>query len=91
MLDILQEKGAVNTVFLTTFTYGRGLSGRQIAGQPYPDHGKQEPTPPFIMAATTPRPTRSFTRIPRSIRHAPRTTATWTLLPPSCLPRANAA
>jgi hypothetical protein len=41
-LDIFQEKGAVNTVFLTTFTYGRGLSGRQIAGQPYPDHGKAE-------------------------------------------------
>ena len=42
VLDIFQEKGAVNTVFLTTFTYGRGLSGRQIEGHPYPDHGKQE-------------------------------------------------
>ena len=42
VLDILQERGAVNTVFLTTFTYGRGLAGRQIPGQPFPDHGAQE-------------------------------------------------
>ena len=42
VLDFLQTKGAVNTLFLTTFTYGRGLSGRQIPGQPFPDHGKQE-------------------------------------------------
>jgi hypothetical protein len=42
VLDILQERGAVNTIFLTTFTYGRGLAGRQIPGQPFPDHGKQE-------------------------------------------------
>jgi hypothetical protein len=42
VLDILQERGAVNTVFLTTFTYGRGLAGRQIPGQPFPDHGKPE-------------------------------------------------
>ena len=42
VLDILQGRGAVNTVFLTTFTYGRGLAGRQIPGQPFPDHGKQE-------------------------------------------------
>ena len=42
VLDILQSKGAVNTVFLTTFTYGRGLAGRQIPGQPFPDHGRQE-------------------------------------------------
>jgi hypothetical protein len=42
VLDLLQERGAVNTVFLTTFTYGRGLAGRQIPGQPFPDHGPQE-------------------------------------------------
>jgi hypothetical protein len=41
-LDILQQKGAVNTICLTTFTYGRGLAGRQIPGQPFPDHGSQE-------------------------------------------------
>ena len=29
LLDILQEKGAINTIFLTTFTHGQGLAGRQ--------------------------------------------------------------
>lgn len=41
-LDILKDRGAINTIFLTTFTYGRGLAGRQILGQPFPDHGSQE-------------------------------------------------
>ena len=42
VLDIFQNRAAVNTIFLTTFTYGRGLAGRQIPGQPFPDHGKQD-------------------------------------------------
>src|SRR3989441_4925261 len=42
VLDLLKQRGEVNTVFLTTFTYGRGLGGRQVPGQPFPDHGKQE-------------------------------------------------
>ncbi len=42
VLDLLQERGAVDTIYLTTFTYGRGLAGRQIPGQPFPDHGVQE-------------------------------------------------
>jgi hypothetical protein len=42
VLDILQERGGVNTLFLATFTYGRGIAGRQVPGQPLPDHGKQE-------------------------------------------------
>src|SRR3989441_68408 len=42
VLDLLKQRGAVNTVFLTTFTCGRGLGGRQVPGQPFPDHGKQE-------------------------------------------------
>jgi hypothetical protein len=41
VLDILQERGHVNTIYLATFTYGRGIAGRQIPGQPLPDHGKQ--------------------------------------------------
>src|SRR5438477_86755 len=28
VLDIFQERGAINTIFLTTFTYGRGFSGQ---------------------------------------------------------------
>ena len=42
VLDILQERGVVNTLFLAAFTYGRGIAGRQVPGQPLPDHGKQE-------------------------------------------------
>jgi len=42
VLDLLQERGAVDTIYLTTFTYGRGLAGRQVPGQPFPDHGRQE-------------------------------------------------
>ncbi len=42
VLDALREMAAVNTIFLATFTYGRGIAGRQLPGQPLPDHGKQE-------------------------------------------------
>src|SRR6185312_6725205 len=42
VLDILQSKGGVNTLFIAAFTYGRGIAGRQVPGQPLPDHGKQQ-------------------------------------------------
>jgi hypothetical protein len=42
VLDVLQERGAVNALFLATFTYGRGIGGRQVPNRPLPDHGKQE-------------------------------------------------
>jgi hypothetical protein len=42
VLDVLQQRACVNTLFLAVFTYGRGIAGRQIPGQPLPDHGKQE-------------------------------------------------
>jgi len=42
VLDNLQERACVNTLFLAVFTYGRGIAGRQIPGQPLPDHGRQE-------------------------------------------------
>ena len=32
----------MNTICLATFTHGRGLAGRQVPGQPFPDHGPQE-------------------------------------------------
>src|SRR5215467_3275064 len=41
-LDTLQERAAVNLLMPTVFTYGRGLAGRQVPGQPLPDHGVQE-------------------------------------------------
>ncbi len=42
VLDLLRERGAIDTIYLTTFTYGRGLAGRQIPGHPFPDHGARE-------------------------------------------------
>lgn len=42
VLDILQEKGQVNTLFISVFTYSGGAGGRQIPGFPYPGHGKKE-------------------------------------------------
>jgi len=38
-LDILQEKGAINTLYIGTFSYDRGIVGRQIPGGKFPDHG----------------------------------------------------
>jgi hypothetical protein len=40
VLDEFQREG-INTLFLATFTYGRGIAGRQVPGQPLPDHGRQ--------------------------------------------------
>lgn len=42
VLDILQERGGVNALFLATPTWTRGTGGRQIPGHPLPDHGVQE-------------------------------------------------
>jgi hypothetical protein len=42
VLDTFQQDAYVNTLFIATFTYGRGIAGRQVPGQPLPDHGKQQ-------------------------------------------------
>jgi len=42
VLDTFQRDAEVNTLFIATFTYGRGIAGRQVPGQPLPDHGKQQ-------------------------------------------------
>jgi hypothetical protein len=42
VLDVLQERGRVNALFLATPTWTRGTGGRQIPGHPLPDHGAQE-------------------------------------------------
>ena len=42
MLETLAEASRINTLFLATFTYGRGIGGRQPRGNALPDHGKQE-------------------------------------------------
>ena len=62
VLDILQEQGAVDTIFLTTFTYGRGLAGRQIPGYPFPDHGAQESDAEFFHGGNYATPHAEFYR-----------------------------
>jgi hypothetical protein len=42
VLDILQQRARINVLMLAVFTYGRGIAGRQVPGQPLPDHGVQE-------------------------------------------------
>jgi hypothetical protein len=42
VLDGLREMASINTLFVASFTYGRGIAGRQLSNQPLPDHGKQE-------------------------------------------------
>src|SRR5213595_1698067 len=42
VLDGFQEMAGINTLFLATFTYGRGIGGRQLRGSALPDHGRQE-------------------------------------------------
>jgi len=42
VLDALQEMAAIDTLFVASFTYGRGIAGRQLPNQPLPDHGRQE-------------------------------------------------
>src|SRR3989440_899535 len=42
VLDRFQRDANINALFIATFTYGRGIAGRQVPGQPLPDHGKQE-------------------------------------------------
>ena len=42
VLDRFQNDAGINTLFIAAFSYGRGIAGRQVPGQPLPDHGKQE-------------------------------------------------
>jgi hypothetical protein len=62
VLDILQERGAIDTIYLTTFTYGRGLAGRQIPGYPFPDHGAQESDEKFFHGGNYATPHAKFYR-----------------------------
>ena len=47
VLDRFQGDANINALFVAGFTYGRGIAGRQVPGQPLPDHGKQEYDPEF--------------------------------------------
>lgn len=41
VLDIVQERAHVNTLFLPVLAFNDGLAGRQLKGFALPDHGKQ--------------------------------------------------
>ena len=62
VLEVFQAQGAVNTILLAAFTYGRGLAGRQIPGQPFPDHGAQESDAPFFHGGNYALPRPEFYR-----------------------------
>jgi hypothetical protein len=42
VLDILEQRAAVNTIFPAVFSYSSGTAGRQLRGHPFPGHGKQD-------------------------------------------------
>lgn len=42
VLDIFQRDAEINTLCIATFSYGRGIAGREIPGQPLPDHGSRQ-------------------------------------------------
>ncbi len=42
VLDRFQRDANINALFIASFSYGRGIAGRQVPGQPLPDYGKQE-------------------------------------------------
>ncbi len=48
VLDLFQERGAVNALFLATPTWTRGTGGRQLPGHPLPDHGAREYDPDWV-------------------------------------------
>jgi hypothetical protein len=48
VLDILQQRGAVNTIYLSTFTYDRGITGRQGPDKTLPGHGMNESAERFF-------------------------------------------
>lgn len=72
VLDFLQERAHVNTLFIAVFTYGRGIAGRQIPGQPLPDHGKQQyDTGTFYGGSYTAIHSQYFTNTPLKDVRAP--------------------
>ncbi len=48
VLDNVTSLAGVNTLFIPVFAYNRGLAGRQIPGEPFPDHGVQAVDTNFV-------------------------------------------
>lgn len=48
VLDNVTGMAGVNTIFIPVFAYNRGLAGRQMPGEPFPDHGVQKEDTNFV-------------------------------------------
>ena len=48
VLDNVTSLAGVNTIFIPVFAYNRGLAGRQMPGEPFPDHGVQKEDTNFV-------------------------------------------
>lgn len=74
VLDVLQEKGAVNTLYLSTFTYDRGITGRPGPGRNYPGHGVETSDKPYFHGGNYATPHAQYykgTKIPGGDLKAP--------------------
>src|ERR1700722_17275547 len=72
VLDRFQRDGNINALFIASFSYGRGIAGRQVPGQPLPDHGKQAyDTDTFYGGSYTKVDPKYFTNTPFKSFRAP--------------------
>jgi len=72
--DTLQKSAAINTIYLSTFSYDRGILGRQIPGAKFPDHGVQESDEKYFHGGNYATPHPQFytrTAIKGATMHAP--------------------
>jgi hypothetical protein len=60
VLDLLQSRAAVNTIYLSTFTYDKGITGRQTQTQNLPDHGTRETAANVFHGGNFARPHAAF-------------------------------
>lgn len=59
VLDIL-ERASVNTIYLSSFTYDRGITGRQMPDNPLPGHGMHESAERFFHGGNFATPHEQF-------------------------------
>ena len=69
-LDLVQQRGQVNTIFLAAFTFGRGIAGRQVPGQPLPDHGGQEYDQRQFHGGNYATPVEGYTKLAAFVRRS---------------------
>jgi len=90
VLDEFQQDAAINTLFVATFTYGRGIAGRQVRDSPCPITVSRRTTPIPSKAAVTRAPTHSIIATLPSRISAPPTWEISTCWPAFCRAHASA-